>query len=677
MNQRTRTFIVAAAALSTLAVLAGSAFGYTVFRRGNGNVTVWPTNTSVPWRLANNILGDVNETALLESLGKAFDAWEDVPCSGISFQYAGRTGVEPSQGLFIYFETSQWDPSADDVLAYGPSQSTSDGTIVAGQVIFNAVEHEWTTVPNVPPGKSDIQGVAAHEIGHTIGIGHSREVEATMFFTVANEPEDERTLEEDDRNAACFLYPTTPFNDGGACDACDDTSHCANGLCLSWPAEWGAHAYCGQDCSATSDCPAGFDCLLVDASVPKQCIPTTDRCDQSGGKQGLGGFCYGHRVCASNLCFARDGQAYCTRECGSGCPAGMVCGPSDVCQLAGAGDYGGSCTDDNECETALCIYFDLSSGTCTQTCGANGGSCPAADHQCYQGFCIPPGHKGNGAPCGNNAQCRGTYCTDNLCTQQCSGAKPCPSGTTCVGGFCQGAESGTACKIQSDCPVTLSCQEGVCIEPCDPIAAEACGAGLACRWAYDATTGAINGVCDPGTGNGPGQGCHSLTNPCRPDLVCALGGGTELTCHSDCRVQGASGVGCGAGETCESLDDSDDPWHGVCVEDAPNLPDVGPDEDIAPQPDVVIAPEIPVTSDVVIQTDHGPVAPDVPGTDAGDAVIAAPDSGSTVATDSGGGGTTGGDDGGCSGAPSAPGPVLPLALLLACGALIGLRRRRA
>ena len=161
-------------ALLLVAALALPSASFTVFRTQGGRVTKWPTPQVVKWYLANEVLDDVNEDALQVSLQAAFDAWEEVSCASLSFRYEGRRSSHPGDGIFVRFETSQWDPAATDVLAYGPSEWNGAGTIQSAEVIFNAVDASWTTVAIVPQGKSDIQGVATHEIGHTLGIGHSR-----------------------------------------------------------------------------------------------------------------------------------------------------------------------------------------------------------------------------------------------------------------------------------------------------------------------------------------------------------------------------------------------------------------------------------------------------------------------------------------------------------------------
>jgi hypothetical protein len=62
------------------------------------------------------------------------------------------------------------------------------------------------------PGDADLASIVTHEAGHFIGIGHCDPslpscVEATMFAVADRTSVEKRTLEQDDRDAVCAIYP--------------------------------------------------------------------------------------------------------------------------------------------------------------------------------------------------------------------------------------------------------------------------------------------------------------------------------------------------------------------------------------------------------------------------------------------------------------------------------------
>ena len=64
----------------------------------------------------------------------------------------------------------------------------------------------WDIAGWVHPAKYDLQGVAAHEFGHVLGLGHSETSEATMYYAISAGNDKWRTLHSDDEDGVCSLY---------------------------------------------------------------------------------------------------------------------------------------------------------------------------------------------------------------------------------------------------------------------------------------------------------------------------------------------------------------------------------------------------------------------------------------------------------------------------------------
>jgi hypothetical protein len=539
-----------------------TAFGYTVIRLNNGGSTTW-NSVPVKYTISTSLMSDMTTSEIKAAVDDAFNTWKNVSCSKATFSNQGLKSWDPNNGIHITFKENSWDPAVGDALAYSVSQYTNSGAIKSNDVVVNAKDSEWGSTGAW--GVNDLQGVLTHEIGHSLGLDHSRDFEATMFFSGGGLKL--RDLEADDERGLCFLYPQGTFTQGLPCDACNAASECKFGYC--WGVG-GGHAYCGANCVTTSQCDAGYECASLDSTVAKQCWPTNGFCHQAGGNIPMGEECYGHAVCATGLCLSMSTKAICSKQCTSSatCGAGSSCS-NGFCLPAGSHAYGASCQADEECETAMCVTFAIGKSLCTMTCGSLGGSCPAG-HQCLNDqICVPPGPGPNGTPCGLDMQCLGTYCRDNSCTQLCAGSAPCPAGTGCVGGFCEGSATGGSCETAQGCPPGMLCQteaagaSGSCQYDCNPLGGFGCPDTQVCKWRWESWTQSITGRCvAKNGGQQAGESCDSL--PCENDLVCDAQFGPSAVCRKDCKN--------------DTANDLSDPLRGLCVneaDDPPPPPDLG------------------------------------------------------------------------------------------------------
>ena len=161
----------------------------------------------------------------------AFGTWSDVLCEGnlrtrLRFVEREDISLDPSETADssdptrklngVFFRDTSWphgskSPLASTFRLYGDKQSK--GTITSARIEVNTAEKEFS-LPDDGTNKTDLMAVLVHEIGHFIGIGHSREPESIMMEAFCEEGNRcnlgrraSRRLAADDVAAVCALYP--------------------------------------------------------------------------------------------------------------------------------------------------------------------------------------------------------------------------------------------------------------------------------------------------------------------------------------------------------------------------------------------------------------------------------------------------------------------------------------
>ena len=178
---------------------------------------------SESWRVHSAGQSGLGLDATIAAFRAAMQAWNGDAGSNVRYTYAGTTeataGTSRSDGLnVILFD----DPGGQQVegifacrgggvIAIGGPRFRRSTVVWEGQEVHEALEGDIITndgtdclFQNRP---SAAEEVFAHELGHTLGLGHSDDTDALMYAFAHNDGRGPR-LTADDRAAIASLYPS-------------------------------------------------------------------------------------------------------------------------------------------------------------------------------------------------------------------------------------------------------------------------------------------------------------------------------------------------------------------------------------------------------------------------------------------------------------------------------------
>ncbi|HEY8515037.1 MAG TPA: matrixin family metalloprotease [Candidatus Binatia bacterium] len=203
------------ASVATVRDAAGYAFIYVSASNGvprRWNLDALPDGR-VPWHISSAVNSNVRGSRTpVEVIREAFAAWEALDTCAIRFAFQGaRNNRERNAFDRVNLVTLGASESlGTGVLAAAFLSSDESGVLTDVDIVFSR-SVPYTTSPTPEPDAYDLQSVAAHEIGHLLGLEHTGLARATMAPFSERGEAYQRTPHDDDRIGGSLLYPDAGF----------------------------------------------------------------------------------------------------------------------------------------------------------------------------------------------------------------------------------------------------------------------------------------------------------------------------------------------------------------------------------------------------------------------------------------------------------------------------------
>jgi len=205
--------VAGSAFLCALLLLPGAAFAWNQTKTSSGKKVHW-SSACQTYYVNEEGSHQIEDGSDLDAVKASFQAWTDVDCSSLAYQFGGETNFattgysnEESPVNLVIFRDKKWPYTERPVAFTAVTYNRDDGLILDADVEINEQDYVFTTEPDKEHWKIDLQNTLTHEIGHIAGLDHSSKSDATMYFHAAPGEAGKRTLSQDDIDGVCTLYP--------------------------------------------------------------------------------------------------------------------------------------------------------------------------------------------------------------------------------------------------------------------------------------------------------------------------------------------------------------------------------------------------------------------------------------------------------------------------------------
>lgn len=189
-------------------IFASNAFAFTLNGSGNSSMQGWQDSHIKLYVNTANCPAGIDVPTLISESAKV---WNNVPTSTLSVSYGGSTNSSTiSFPVTVYCEVNfqlvtQADQNSVPGAAIGDGSS---GILTRGLLYLNA-SAGYANIANYDYEQLKI--ILAHEIGHILGLGHTEDKTALMYFDASAKTQ--LSLSQDDIDGISYLYPSNELSD--------------------------------------------------------------------------------------------------------------------------------------------------------------------------------------------------------------------------------------------------------------------------------------------------------------------------------------------------------------------------------------------------------------------------------------------------------------------------------
>lgn len=198
---------------------------FTLIRYTDGTVVYGWSNSTITFDIDPSC--NANMARVISAISTAASTWNDAPNSALKIQQGGSatlpgtitdyvgnsaTSYAPAGNAIIYCDSNFGANSGEDanrIPGFATGQYPgSDNKIKSCLMVLNIQAGATANISTMSPNV--VNNILTHEIGHCIGLGHSADTEALMYYSTNSGRQ--TVLAKDDIDGVAYLYPKEDLN---------------------------------------------------------------------------------------------------------------------------------------------------------------------------------------------------------------------------------------------------------------------------------------------------------------------------------------------------------------------------------------------------------------------------------------------------------------------------------